>query len=100
MRFLADVGQRPGKSYTLDRINRRKGYEKNNVRWATKAVQNTNRNMPWKIVVAHPITGESGDIRYWAARIGITPCALRRRLEKRSVLEALAEVHQKEFCYG
>lgn len=42
-RFLADVGERPGLGYSLDRIDGTKGYEPGNVRWATMREQNRNR---------------------------------------------------------
>lgn len=41
--FLRDVGTRPGAGYTLDRINPFGNYEPGNVRWATWAVQRTNK---------------------------------------------------------
>ena len=34
--FLTDVGERPSKEFSLDRIDNNKGYEPGNVRWATK----------------------------------------------------------------
>jgi hypothetical protein len=40
--FLADVGNRPDGT-TLDRIDNDRGYEPDNVRWATRAVQNANQ---------------------------------------------------------
>jgi hypothetical protein len=40
--FLADMGERPGRSYSLDRINNDKGYSKANCRWATKDQQANN----------------------------------------------------------
>ena len=41
--FLRDVGRRPSKDYTLDRIDVDGGYEPSNVRWATRLVQARNR---------------------------------------------------------
>lgn len=42
-RFLTDVGLAPSKKHTLDRINNNGNYEPNNVRWATVAEQNRNK---------------------------------------------------------
>jgi hypothetical protein len=42
-RFAEDVGDRPGPGYSLDRIDNEKGYEPNNVRWATAKEQSANR---------------------------------------------------------
>ncbi len=40
--FLADVGPRPGPSYSLDRINVDGNYEPGNCRWATAEMQSRN----------------------------------------------------------
>lgn len=41
--FLDDVGGRPGKEFSLDRVDNEKGYEPGNVRWATMTEQHRNR---------------------------------------------------------
>jgi hypothetical protein len=46
--FIAIVGLKPDSQFTLDRIDRRRGYVPNNVRWASKSLQTRNRgNTVW-----------------------------------------------------
>jgi len=42
--FLKDMGPRPSKTITLDRIDNSKGYEKSNCRWASRSIQNHNKS--------------------------------------------------------
>ena len=41
--FLEEVGYRPSEGHSIDRIDNDKGYFKDNVRWATRAEQSSNR---------------------------------------------------------
>jgi hypothetical protein len=41
-RFLSDMGTRPSKKHSIERINNNKGYSKNNCKWATKSEQAIN----------------------------------------------------------
>lgn len=40
--FLADIGPKPSKAHTLDRIDNDRGYEPGNCRWATRTMQSRN----------------------------------------------------------
>ena len=42
--FLAEVGDRPSKKYSLDRIDNARGYMPGNLRWATSAEQRANQD--------------------------------------------------------
>ena len=41
--FLQDVGERPTKTHSLDRIDTTKGYKPSNCRWATRSEQQKNK---------------------------------------------------------
>ncbi len=76
--FLEDLGPRPSREYSLDRIDVNGHYEPGNVRWATSSTQSRNRRttrlITWK--------GESLCIDDWALRLGVKRSALWRRFEK------------------
>lgn len=43
LKFLEEMGPRPAKEYTLDRIDSKGHYHKGNCRWATAGIQNHNK---------------------------------------------------------
>ncbi len=41
--FLEDMGEKPTRNHTIDRIDNSKGYSKDNCRWVSRVIQNRNR---------------------------------------------------------
>lgn len=69
--FLEDIGVRPG-GKTLDRVNSDGDYEPSNCRWASRVVQNNNRQNIKKY------KGKS--IAQWCRELGLKPSTVRQRV--------------------
>ena len=41
--FIADMGRRPGKKFTIERVDNDKGYSPDNCKWATRLEQGQNK---------------------------------------------------------
>ena len=72
--FLNEVGVRPSKDYSLDRIDNSKGYIKGNLRWATLNEQQRNRT------TNHTYQGKC--ITEWSEISGIPAETIGRRIRK------------------
>ena len=42
--FLKDMGERPGKEFSIDRINSKSDYKPGNCRWVLSSIQQNNRS--------------------------------------------------------
>ena len=74
--FLADMGLKPSKTHTIERINNNKGYYKENCKWATKKEQQRNT----RITTFIEYKGIRKSTAEWAELIGFPLSVLYNRV--------------------
>lgn len=76
LNFLSDMGRKPTKNYSLDRIDNNGDYTPENCRWATKSEQNKNRSVT--VWIEHE--GKKMLTQDWALEVGLSYSTLYARL--------------------
>jgi hypothetical protein len=85
--FVAHVGRRPTPKHEIDRIDNERGYEPENLRWATRTENSRNRRNN------RPLTyrGETKTQTEWCHVFGVREDTLRQRLKRGMTVEAALE---------
>lgn len=81
--FFSDMGLRPGKNFTLERIDNSSGYRPDNVRWAIRADQAANRRSSQHMTAF----GKTQILQQWAREYGLNQNTIKARLRKGGALE-------------
>lgn len=67
LKFYEDMGNKPGKEYSLDRINVDRGYSKENCKWSTRSEQGSN------VRKVGPMSREINRLRSLCVKHGVDP---------------------------
>lgn len=84
--FLVDMGKKPTRSHTIERIDNNGNYEPGNCKWATRKEQGANKSNNRLI----EFNGEKLIAPEWARRLGMKKETLISRLKRMSVERAFA----------
>lgn len=83
--FYADMGEKPTRKHSLERVDNNKGYSPENCAWATQAQQTRNtRQNRWLT-----LNGRTMCLSDWAKELNLHPTSLNERLERWPIEKAL-----------
>ena len=76
--FIKDVGKKPSKNMSIERIDNSKGYVRGNLKWATDKEQSRNRRSNHLL----SFEGITKNVTEWAEEVGIRPKTLLQRINE------------------
>ncbi len=84
--FIADMGKKPHKSLTIERVDNNKGYSPDNCVWATRSTQVHNRRNS----ILFTFNNETHCLKEWAKRLNMSYSTVSNRIKRgQSIGEAL-----------
>lgn len=76
--FLKDMGPKPDKNYSIERIDNNKSYGPNNCKWGTSKEQSNNRKNNRLLT----FKGKTQTIKQWAEELGVSYSLILQRITK------------------
>ena len=83
LNFLKDMGEHPGKLFSLDRTDNELGYSPENCKWANRKEQNNNTRSTIKVTYK----GETRSITQWAEKLDLCASTIRQRYHRKEPLD-------------
>lgn len=80
-RFISNMGERPSKEHSIDRIDNDKGYSPDNCRWATREEQNSNTSRNIKV----ELFGKTQTVSQWADVFSINRVAIYKLITRKNM---------------